>query len=264
MGATGALVTTPGEQSPALLIAVLGPLVVFFVAFRLSRSFHEFIATADLRLITSIQAWRAGGLVFIALSAYEILPGFFAWPAGWGDIAIGVTAPWILLSLIRKPGFRNSTGFRVWNWLGIGPRRGDRARRTELRNGDGIAGRDHDRAYGAAAARVDSRVSRADFRDAAFRGAVSGEERVMNSALLQAPDRAATHPACVADPRRAGSANAGQRRGDLFRRLSRHGCDRGRRPRFSAADADDNDVEWRYRRGRIVGDRACPWRRPPS
>lgn len=119
MGATGALVTAPGEQSPALLITVLGPLVVFFAAFRLSRSFHDFIATADLRLITSIQAWRAGGLVFIALSAYGILPGFFAWPAGWGDIAIGVTAPWVLLSLIRKPGFSNSTIFRIWNWLGL-------------------------------------------------------------------------------------------------------------------------------------------------
>jgi len=119
MGATGALVTAPGEQSPALLITVLGPLVVFFAAFRLSRSFHDFVATVDLRLITSIQAWRAGGLVFIALSAYGILPGFFAWPAGWGDIAIGVTAPWLLLSLIRKPGFSNSTTFRIWNWLGL-------------------------------------------------------------------------------------------------------------------------------------------------
>ncbi|HYK15570.1 MAG TPA: hypothetical protein VEW70_16415, partial [Burkholderiales bacterium] len=34
IGATGALVTAPGERSPGLLIAVLGPLVVFFAAFR--------------------------------------------------------------------------------------------------------------------------------------------------------------------------------------------------------------------------------------
>jgi hypothetical protein len=75
--------------------------------------------TGDLRLLTATQAWRAGGLGFLALYAHGILPGQFAWPAGLGDIAIGVTAPWVVMALMRNPGFVRSRAFAVWNWLGI-------------------------------------------------------------------------------------------------------------------------------------------------
>jgi len=36
-----------------------------------------------------------------------------------GDIAIGVTAPWVALALIRQPAFAASRQFVVWNLLGI-------------------------------------------------------------------------------------------------------------------------------------------------
>ena len=39
--------------------------------------------------------------------------------AGLGDIAIGVTAPWVALALLRQPGFAISRVFVVWNLLGI-------------------------------------------------------------------------------------------------------------------------------------------------
>jgi hypothetical protein len=48
-----------------------------------------------------------------------VLPGVFAWPAGLGDIAIGVTAPWVALALVRRPGFVTSRVFVVWNLFGI-------------------------------------------------------------------------------------------------------------------------------------------------
>ena len=65
------------------------------------------------------RAWRAGGLGFLALHAHGVLPGLFAWPAGLGDIAIGTTAPWMVLALIRQPAFAGSRRFRIWNILGI-------------------------------------------------------------------------------------------------------------------------------------------------
>jgi hypothetical protein len=73
----------------------------------------------DLPVIAGIQAWRFGGLGFIALYAYGILPGLFAWPAGLGDMAIGVTAPLVIVALRRQPAFAAGTLFRVWNLLGI-------------------------------------------------------------------------------------------------------------------------------------------------
>ena len=69
--------------------------------------------------MTGVQAWRFAGLGFIALYAHGVLPGLFAWPAGLGDIAIGITAPWIALKLTREPSFVSNRAFIVWHLLGI-------------------------------------------------------------------------------------------------------------------------------------------------
>jgi hypothetical protein len=66
-----------------------------------------------------MQAWRWAGFGFLALYAHKILPGIFALPAGLGDMAIGVTAPWVILALVRQPAFAASAAFRRWNVLGI-------------------------------------------------------------------------------------------------------------------------------------------------
>jgi hypothetical protein len=119
LGAGGFFVTPAGSPPLALLIAVTAPIAVFLAAFRISRVFHDLVLTADLRFMMAIQAWRFAGLGFLALHTHGVLPGLFAWPAGLGDIAIGVTAPWILAVLIRRPGFASSRTFVVWNLLGI-------------------------------------------------------------------------------------------------------------------------------------------------
>lgn len=108
-----------GSTPFPILIGVTVPLVVFVAAYLVSGAFRALILAADLRLLTAIQAWRAGGLGFLALNAHGVLPGLFAWPAGLGDIAIGVTAPWVALALIHRPTFVTSRQFVVWNLLGI-------------------------------------------------------------------------------------------------------------------------------------------------
>ena len=70
-------------------------------------------------MVIGIQAWRFAGLGFLALYAHEVLPGLFAWPAGLGDMAIGMTAPWVVLALIRRPEFAASNGFALWHLLGL-------------------------------------------------------------------------------------------------------------------------------------------------
>src|SRR5258708_6580371 len=59
------------------------------------------------------------GFGFLALYTYGVLPGVFAWPAGLGDMAIGVTAPLMLASLLRRPNFAASKSFVAWNLSGI-------------------------------------------------------------------------------------------------------------------------------------------------
>jgi hypothetical protein len=70
----------------------------------------------DLRVLTLAQTWRVGGIVFLILHQQGALPGVFAIPAGWGDFAIGITAP-IVAWYWRRP-FPSKT-FIVWNVLGI-------------------------------------------------------------------------------------------------------------------------------------------------
>ena len=119
LGARGAFVGPSGAPPFAIMAGFAAPLAVFFALTRLSRAFREFVYGIDLRLILGLNAWRVGGFAFLALYAHDILPGAFALPAGLGDMAVGVVAPWMVLRLVRDPAFGASSRFRAWNWLGI-------------------------------------------------------------------------------------------------------------------------------------------------
>ncbi|MBI3430676.1 MAG: hypothetical protein HY018_00485 [Hydrogenophilales bacterium] len=97
----------------------MSPIIAFLALFRMSRAFRDFVLAIDLPLATAIQAWRFAGFGFLALFTYGVLPGTFAWPAGVGDMAIGLTAPWVALALMRRPSFIGSKLFVAWNLFGI-------------------------------------------------------------------------------------------------------------------------------------------------
>jgi hypothetical protein len=119
LGAAGTFERPPGTTPTPILIGAVGPLVVFLAAYWGSPRFRALVLAIDLPLATAVQAWRAAGLGFLALYAHGVLPGVFAWPAGLGDIAIGVTAPWVALALVHRPSFAADRLFVVWNLLGI-------------------------------------------------------------------------------------------------------------------------------------------------
>jgi hypothetical protein len=111
------LFKTEPEQPPLPVgLAVLIPIVIVGVWSAVSRSFRQFLLELNPRTLTVVQAWRIAGFVFLVLYAYGILPGQLALPAGWGDIAIGATAPLVALKL-ANPHYRKS--FIVWQLLGI-------------------------------------------------------------------------------------------------------------------------------------------------
>jgi hypothetical protein len=119
LGAGGVFIAPRGAPPLALLISLITPITVFLAAFWISDPFREFVLAADLRFMTGTQAWRFAGFGFLTLYAYGVLPGYFAWPAGLGDMAIGVTAPWLLVALIRQPNFAASKTFMAWQVFGI-------------------------------------------------------------------------------------------------------------------------------------------------
>ncbi len=119
LGAEGTFIRPPQAPPLPILLGFTVPLAVFAAAYLGSGAFRALVLGADLRLLTATQAWRAGGLGFLALYAHGVLPGLFAWPAGLGDIAIGITAPWVALALFRRPTFTASPQFVAWNLFGI-------------------------------------------------------------------------------------------------------------------------------------------------
>ncbi len=119
LGSRQWFVRPAGSLPIPILMAVTIPVVLYLSAFRISDRFREFVLTADLRLITGVQAWRFGGFAFLVLYALKLLPAYFAWPAGLGDMAIGATAPFLVAKLWRDPHYAASKNFRIWNVLGI-------------------------------------------------------------------------------------------------------------------------------------------------
>ena len=72
------------------MIAVLGPPTVFAVAYAASARVRSLALGLDLRLLTAMQAWRVIGGMFLVLMWLRVLPGTFAWPAGIGDLVVGM------------------------------------------------------------------------------------------------------------------------------------------------------------------------------
>ena len=64
------------------------------------------------------QLFRVLGAVFLVLLSAHRLPAAFAWPAGIGDLAVGLLAPIVALRYARHP--RESVALAVaWNSLGL-------------------------------------------------------------------------------------------------------------------------------------------------
>jgi hypothetical protein len=108
---------TPADKPPLpLLLAVLIPIAVFWVWYGTSKSFKAYVLSLNPRTLTIIHSWRIAGFVFLVLYTYGILPGVFALPAGWGDIAIGATA---LLVGTKLSTARHKKSFIAWQLLGV-------------------------------------------------------------------------------------------------------------------------------------------------
>jgi hypothetical protein len=110
----GVFDSEPRPPIPLGLAAVV-PVAAFVLCYLTSAGFRQFVLSLDLRILTLAQTWRVGGVVFLILYQQGALPGVFSLPAGWGDIAIGITAP--VVAWYWKRPFPRKT-FLAWNVLG--------------------------------------------------------------------------------------------------------------------------------------------------
>jgi len=104
---------------PPIAITAIIPVAAFLLAYAMSSRFAAFVLSLDIRTLTMLQHWRVVGFVFLPLYAYSVLPGLFAWPAGLGDVAIGLAAPYVVARMHRDPGYQISAGLVRYHMLGF-------------------------------------------------------------------------------------------------------------------------------------------------
>ena len=115
LAAVGAFAASPTQPPLGIFLAVVLPPLLFALLYRMSGRFRTFALAIDLRWLTAIQAWRVIGVMFLAFYAFGLLPGLFAWPAGLGDAAVGLAAPFVLMAILR-----GAPNWRAWVfWLNI-------------------------------------------------------------------------------------------------------------------------------------------------
>jgi hypothetical protein len=104
--------------TPLIPFFVLVPGTIALLALRLSPAGRRVVAAASLPALIGVQLYRTIGVVFLVLLALGQLPAHFALPAGWGDVAIGLTAPLVALAVAR--GVRGGRTLAVtWNVVGL-------------------------------------------------------------------------------------------------------------------------------------------------
>ena len=108
----------PSNTDLYTYLAILIPVAIFAAGYIGVAGFRRFLLSLDLRLLTIVQCWRVVGAASSSFMPLNVLPGVWAFPAAFGDIAMGVTAPIFAMSLIRGNPFPRMA-FIVWNLLGI-------------------------------------------------------------------------------------------------------------------------------------------------
>ncbi len=105
-----------GESTAWFGIAFAGALGGMLLATRVPIVRRSLAAPGMLPLLTLPHTLRVVGVAFVLVMALGDLPWIFALPAGLGDIAIGLSAPFVARALVQEEGLERAVRFNV---LGI-------------------------------------------------------------------------------------------------------------------------------------------------
>ena len=97
----GVYIGESGRSGPWLVAAFTGFFTSVLFATRIPLLSRILAHPKTLALLAIPHTWRIGGITFLIVMALGHLPAVFALPAGLGDIAIGLAAPFIARRLAR-------------------------------------------------------------------------------------------------------------------------------------------------------------------
>jgi hypothetical protein len=106
------------ERIPTIQYGILVPVLIGGYLIWRSPRLARIIDAVPQPWLVGIQLYRALGIIFLILNSAGKLPGLFAWPAGLGDVLVGVLAPVIAIAYARAP-HKNADLVSTWNLFGL-------------------------------------------------------------------------------------------------------------------------------------------------
>ena len=95
-----------------------GSLIVAIGLLAASPTWRRVVDAIPAQSLISVQIYRLIGGIFLPLYAIGSLPRHFALPSAYGDIAVGLAAPFVALAVSKR--FRSARGLALgWNIFGF-------------------------------------------------------------------------------------------------------------------------------------------------
>lgn len=105
-------------RAPTLQYGLLIPILTGVVLYLRWPQLRRVVDVVPQSWLVSVQLYRVLGVIFLILHFQGKLPWQFAWPAGAGDVVVGLTAPLVAWGYANR--LRGTAAWvRRWNWLGI-------------------------------------------------------------------------------------------------------------------------------------------------
>ena len=117
LGRAGAFEAGP-ERLPTIQFGIFIPILIGAWLLWRSAAVRRTLDAVPQSWIVGVQLYRALGAIFLILYAADRLPGLFAWPAGVGDVLVGLLAPLVALAYARRPE-ENARTVAAWNIFGL-------------------------------------------------------------------------------------------------------------------------------------------------
>ncbi len=106
------------DRIPTIQYGIFVPILIGGLLIWRSSTVARIIDAVPQHWLIGVQFYRVLGGIFLILYATGKLPGLFAWPAGLGDVLVGVLAPVVAVAYAREP--RNNADLVfAWNVFGL-------------------------------------------------------------------------------------------------------------------------------------------------
>ena len=107
----------PGQPPLGIAVILAVPIAVFALDGRLRGPLFDGLRRLDLASLIAVQTYRIGGVFFLVAWRAGTLPGAFALPAGLGDLAVGLAAPFVAAAVAAR---RRGSRALAWTWNVVG------------------------------------------------------------------------------------------------------------------------------------------------